>query len=223
MKNKFKKMSTIVASYNFYNELKDLNLSPRDIDSYLKEFLRYFERSEDYDLASARVFDDLMPKLSRKSINKFKSFWKEMNKGKTTVHFNEISMDLFLTIKDQLKDELRHQYPAFSSPEEAAYKIAKEYNIFYNDVFHLAFELCNHEVIGGLSKSSSYHSYLKDQGVVEQDTSKIEQAAQEIAQQEKKKGTDWGMILWKIAKVLVITFGITLTAAIAIARKIQEK
>ena len=142
MKEIIEKQSIIDAGYKFRNELKDLQVSDDERRSYLKEFLDAFKRSEDYDLASASIFDRIMQHISRKT-----------NKGiKRTVHLSELDMSMYISIRDQIKDMLFRG----KDPEDVANQIAAHYNLFWQDVFHLAFNLANKEVFSRKSKFKSF-------------------------------------------------------------------
>lgn len=67
------KGSTIAATAQFWSEISDLKLSTQEKQNLMREFIDAYRRSEDYDLASQRIFDRLMPSLSRKSA--FSKFW----------------------------------------------------------------------------------------------------------------------------------------------------
>lgn len=72
------KESWISAAHRFREELKDLKLTNAERQKYLQEFIDAFKRSEDYDLASFRVFEHLIPSVSRAGA--FKSVWENLNK-----------------------------------------------------------------------------------------------------------------------------------------------
>ncbi len=64
------KGSLLVAVYKFREELRKLNLSQSEISHYTEEFVRWYKRSENYDLASSRIFEEIMNRISRKNIKK---------------------------------------------------------------------------------------------------------------------------------------------------------
>ncbi|MHB8483863.1 MAG: hypothetical protein ACYDBV_14215 [Nitrospiria bacterium] len=81
MKN-FKKMSSLVALYQFKQELEGMNLEQSVRVKFINAFKRAFERSEDFDLASSAVFRDIMEYVSRNDKKKsmFKSEWQRITK-----------------------------------------------------------------------------------------------------------------------------------------------
>jgi len=137
---RIKKQSLIIATYQFQNELKELNVLQSDRKKYIEEFVRWFNESFDYDLASSRVFDSIMSRVGKKD-NHFKKEWLKK--------FN-VSKDIYERAEDRAR-----------------------------------------EVYGG-------------------ETSEDEEF-------------DWEKLTVKIAKIIAIEFGITLVAAIAIARNILSK
>lgn len=80
-----KKFSLTKASYldlltRFRNELVSMNVPHAKRAKYLQMFADAYERSNSYELASASVFDELMPAMSRKHRSVFKSFWDRLTK-----------------------------------------------------------------------------------------------------------------------------------------------
>jgi hypothetical protein len=69
------KESLIVAMWRFRHELEDAKISESEKIRLLAEFKKWFERSLDYDLASARVLENVL--AIPKSMT-FREHWKSM-------------------------------------------------------------------------------------------------------------------------------------------------
>ena len=82
--NIFQKEVTLQnALVQFRREIGELNLPPEKRISAMEKFKKFFLRSFDYDLATTRVFDDLMFQKS------FKDVWKEMPTINKLFGFNQ--------------------------------------------------------------------------------------------------------------------------------------
>lgn len=138
----------ISATYRFHQALKGLNLSKTEIDRLLREFIKYFSQSEDYDLAEAHVFDRLMSSLSKNQKDKFKTYWKtrfekiRMYKR----HITELKSSDYSQIRDELRKLVLDKYDA--DPEEAAKEICEKYDLYWMEVYHLAWNFANHPIYG---------------------------------------------------------------------------
>ena len=77
------KESFIVAANEFWHDLNGFNLNQQEKLRFLEEFKEAFQRSEDYDLASLRVSDDVMRYVENRRNSKvgaFKSMYQHLTK-----------------------------------------------------------------------------------------------------------------------------------------------
>ena len=92
MMNKLKKTVDVQhALIAFRGELGELDVPQTDRIKYMNQFKRYYENSLDYDLAVARVFDEIMNRGKKKS---FKNYWKN-NIAKDNIEAQEVAQQIY--------------------------------------------------------------------------------------------------------------------------------
>jgi hypothetical protein len=206
---KIKKQSLIAALFNFRQELKDLNIPEKQLTHFMQAFKDAYEHSGDYDLAENTVFEEVMDYVNNTRKSQFRAFWKDrMGSRKRTVHFSDLDNTTYLSILEQLREAVKEGVKQGRTEEEIAGDFAREYNLFFNDVFHWVWNRMN-------TKADLFGTYDDDQSITKQREDKLVNQARSII----NRGQRNGQVLTDIIGAIALGLGISYAMALKVAQK----
>ena len=131
------KDSFVVAANSFWHDLKDFNLKTEERMRFMEEFKEAFQRSENYDLASMRVFDDVMRYVENRPKHKsiFKSLYNRLTKQQKgdKVMFQDSKYVVDNVVEDYRDDQNLYTLCRFETTDGTNVKVVCHKVLAYED------------------------------------------------------------------------------------------